>query len=258
MNLYDEVKFPLFPKNALQNTPTQACAVMSEAEERKWRQGIISFLWEFGKVLRLPDASIATASVFFHRYYARYAFENSYADVEMCALSCLFLAAKIEGTAIKIRKFCEQYYQFKGQSSPHIDGKQSKKVENIITEKEMKLLESNEFTLWIEHPYRYYLMLIRHKLQSIVDPKSAKTIALEGYQLITRSFLTNMCLSYSPKEIAVIVLDMLAKRYKVSIPKRIPFMADWLSEFCTELTKEDVALVTSEILAVSSKTKVAS
>jgi len=74
------------------------------------RRNTCAFLQETGMKLSLPQLTIATAIVFFHRFYATRKFSEF--DRHIIATTCLFLAGKVEETPKKLRDIIvvtEQY-----------------------------------------------------------------------------------------------------------------------------------------------------
>jgi len=243
--------FPVFPTMAVENTPSRTTG-MDPTEERKMRVDTCHFITNFGaKKLRFPIGTIATACVFFHRYYARHVYDRG--GVEATALACLLLASKAEGTVVKIRNFCTLYHQFKGVTPPTFDSDKAKKFEELLSSREAELLQVNEFTLWVEHPFKYFFLVLRLKLLESEGEKRLKEIAKYGYQLVLASFCTNLCVRYSPQEIAVAVLHTLADHFRLKIPQDSPFV-EWYSELCPELSEDDLKLISSTILVSSVET----
>mmetsp|Transcript_39337 Transcript_39337/g.76370 ORF Transcript_39337/g.76370 Transcript_39337/m.76370 type:complete len:467 (+) Transcript_39337:108-1508(+) len=251
MELYGKVRFPCFPKNALKQTPSSASGMDAE-EECKMRRKITDFIFSFGsRKLRYPRLTIATASVFFHRYYARYPYERM-PSVEATALACLLLAGKAEGTIVKLRNFCTLYHQYKGAPAPMHDSRDAKTFEGDLARQEAKVLEANEFTFWVEHPYRYFFALLRETVLRWSGHARTKALGKQGYDLITDSFATNLCVHYSPQEIATAVLHMLIQHHRIDMPPLAmsPFIP-WHMALCEELSEEDLESISSTIVSNS-------
>ncbi|KAL7526471.1 hypothetical protein ACHAWF_001784 [Thalassiosira exigua] len=74
---------------------------MTPEAERQARRRTCRFIEEAGqRSLRLPRVAVATATVFFHRFYARHAFQKH--DRFEVAMACLLLAGKTEESPKKL------------------------------------------------------------------------------------------------------------------------------------------------------------
>merc|ERR1719410_2838893 len=67
---------------------------ISLEEERNKRRRTCRFIEEGGRILRLPRVAIATAMVFFHRFYTKHSLAEH--DRFEVAIACLLLATKTE------------------------------------------------------------------------------------------------------------------------------------------------------------------
>jgi len=74
---------------------------MTPEAERQARRRTCRFIEEAGqRSLRLPRVAVATATVFFHRFYAKHAFQEH--DRFEVAMACLLLAGKTEESPKKL------------------------------------------------------------------------------------------------------------------------------------------------------------
>ena len=72
----------------------------AKAREEDYRISACGFISEAGQALRVPQLTIATAVVFYHRFFARKSYELF--DRHIVATTCLFLASKVEETPKKL------------------------------------------------------------------------------------------------------------------------------------------------------------
>jgi len=183
----------IFDENHLPSVLHQPNPMTPEAE-RQARRRTCRFIEEAGqRSLRMPRVAISTATVFFHRFYAKHAFQEH--DRFEVAMACLLLAGKTEEApkkldfvireCWKLRRKAQQASQQRQLSqqggdespaslsgvSPHNTGmspstSSSKididpKSEEYIKLKERVLLleriilHTIGFELSIEHPYKY-------------------------------------------------------------------------------------------------------
>uniref|UniRef100_A0A7S2XCQ5 Uncharacterized protein n=1 Tax=Lotharella oceanica TaxID=641309 RepID=A0A7S2XCQ5_9EUKA len=116
------------------------------------------------------------------------------------------------------------------------DSKVAKIFEGNLARQEARVLEANEFTLWVEHPYKFFFALLREMLLSGSGHARTKALGKQGYNLITDSFSTNLCIHYSPQEIATAVLHMLTKHHRITMaPLPISPFIPWYMALCEEV-----------------------
>jgi hypothetical protein len=84
---------------------------MSVEEEAMKRRKTCRFIEESGRILKLPRVAIATAMVFFHRFYAKHAFSEH--DRFEVAVASLMLAAKTEENPKKLAVILDECYKLK-------------------------------------------------------------------------------------------------------------------------------------------------
>ena len=100
-----------------------------------------------------PQLSIATAIVFYHRFYARESYE-AYERFQV-ATTCLFLASKVEETPKKLREVIIETYKVQHSTTVLPENDQEiwrLKEQVLICERE--LLRVLGFDLSVEHAYR--------------------------------------------------------------------------------------------------------
>ncbi|KAK7053766.1 CYCLIN domain-containing protein [Favolaschia claudopus] len=112
---------------------------------------------KLGKKLRLPQRAIATATVFFRRFYLK----NSYCETDpfIVIAACCYVAAKAEECPAHIKNvvsdarqiFCHEPYNIK-----HFPSDNSK-----LAEMEFYLVDDLECDLTVFHPYRTLLALCK-------------------------------------------------------------------------------------------------
>ena len=107
----------------------------------------------------LPQLTIATAIVFYHRFYLNNSYEQY--DRFVIANTCLFLAGKVEETPKKLKDVVIESYkaQHQKQDEPHVvvpseSSKEFWEIKEHVLVSERILLQSLGFDLSVEHPYR--------------------------------------------------------------------------------------------------------
>jgi len=87
---------------------------MSADEEAMKRRKTCRFMEEAGRVLKLPRVAISTGMVFFHRFYAKHAFQEH--DRFEVAVAALVLAAKTEEAPKKVNTVIQECYKLKARA----------------------------------------------------------------------------------------------------------------------------------------------
>jgi cyclin T len=195
---------------------------MTPEAERQSRRRTVRFLEEAGqRSLRLPRVAIATATVFFHRFYAKHSFQEH--DRFEVAMACLLLAGKTEESPKKLdlvirecwklrRRAAQQSMQrlSTGGDSPsgvgvsnspsmaspsttdvNLDPKSEEyiKLKERVLLLERVILHTIGFELDISHPYKYLAECVQNlnvkRLLEYVSPPTPK----EGLKTNTNSQL---------------------------------------------------------------------
>jgi cyclin T len=173
---------------------------MSATEEATKRRKTCRFIEEAGRVLKLPRVAISTAMVFFHRFYAKHAFQEH--DRFEVAVAALVLAAKTEEAPKKLNTVIQECYKLKtramqagrlsqnpgaspkgeSSSSSYLDtkGEEFLKLKERILLLERIILHTIGFELSIDHPYKFFVEQIKkliHTRQLRYSPSKASSDA---------------------------------------------------------------------------------
>ncbi|KAL7463030.1 hypothetical protein ACHAXS_003401 [Conticribra weissflogii] len=168
---------------------------MTPEAERQARRRTCRFIEEAGqRSLRLPRVAVATATVFFHRFYAKHAFQEH--DRFEVAMACLLLAGKTEESpkkldlvlreCWKLRRRAQEQQQRKlsqGGESPSMAGSspsaltsppvgENKQIDPKSEEYarlkervlllERVILHTIGFELSIDHPYKFLVDCVQN------------------------------------------------------------------------------------------------
>jgi len=175
-------------------------AGMSEKEEALKRRKTCRFIEEVGRVLKLPRVSVATAMVFFHRFYAKHSFQEH--ERFEVAIASILLAAKTEESPKKLHVVISEALKVKARgmqagrisqpppgsggsngaavsptSAGTIDPKSEEfnKLKERILLLERIILHTIGFELSIDHPYKFLVDMCKrlvHKRQiEYVNPE---------------------------------------------------------------------------------------
>jgi cyclin T len=209
---------------------------MTVKEESDKRRKTCRFIEEAGRVLKLPRVAVATAMVFFHRFYAKHSFSTH--DRFEVAVACLVLAAKTEESPKKLNTVIDECYKLKlrgmqagrisqpagaAAASPatttgNLDpkGEEFLKLKERILLLERVILHTIGFELSIDHPYKFMVEQIKKMVQKrqleYIKPVDGPTAQIYGKMMnemvqyamnfANDSMHTSLCLQFEPHKIA--------------------------------------------------------
>lgn len=178
--------------------------------EHTARKNTCAYLQDAGMKLKLPQLTIASAVVFFHRFYVRHKLKEY--DRYMIAATCLFLAAKVEETPKKLKDVIEitHYLRFKKEIKQ--DSPEFAQTREQILWHELVVLQTIAFDLTLEHPYRYLLQYVR-------SLKGDNNLAQCAWNFVNDSLRTTLCLQFKPHLIASAAIYLASKFLKYELPE---------------------------------------
>ncbi|KAF6778447.1 hypothetical protein AHF37_02195 [Paragonimus kellicotti] len=174
----------------------------SEEEYQKVMIFFAEVIQAFGKSVEVRQQVIATATVYFKRFFSRNSFKT--VDAWLMAPSCLFLASKVEEFGMlsqknllaSCRNVVHAHY-----SAYFPDGFGYPYRAQDILECEFMLLEAMDCSLIVFHPYRPLVLFceeLRPQLHELAD------LLLErAWWIVNDSYRTDVCLYYPPYLIAL-------------------------------------------------------
>ncbi|KAJ1965109.1 RNA polymerase II holoenzyme cyclin-like subunit [Dipsacomyces acuminosporus] len=153
-----------------------------------------NLIQRIGKRLRLRQEVIATASVYFKRFYIN----NTFYDIDpyLMIATCVYLACKAEENPHHIKHIWVESKAALAEVS--MDIKFPYEIPDIA-ECESYLLEEMKFYLIVYHPYQVLIDVSEH----ISLPKPSLQAA---WSIINDSLLTDVCLVYPPHVTAIAAL----------------------------------------------------
>ncbi|KAL9655835.1 hypothetical protein ABK040_000898 [Willaertia magna] len=200
----------------------------TKEQESEYRKSTASFIQQTGIALKVPQLTIATSLIYFHRFYTRFEFQKY--DRFIVAAACLFLAGKVEETPKKIKDILnamESIQKIK-YSNETIEN-----YRNQIIENEKLLLKILNFDLKVEHPYRSLMHYISILKKEEKFKNKAKELAQYAWNFVNDSFRTNLCLQFAPQKIAAACIYLSADCIKIELPNH------WERDECFLTTKEE-------------------
>jgi cyclin C len=189
-----------------------------------------NFIQTVGESLKFRQQIIATAIVFFRRFYSR----NSFGDVDPVLLgpTCLYLASKVEEYGVPpSMKFTSTVANVIKQRYSQTIG-EFKYTSNKICECEFLLLEMLDCCLIVYHAYRPLT-------QYIADVGQEDILLPTAWRIVNDTYRCDICLIYPPYLIALSAIHMSAVVHKKDIKQ-------WFVELSVDMSK--ILEITKQLL----------
>lgn len=192
-----------------------------------------NFIQSLGEQLKLRQQVIATATVYFKRFYAR----NSLKCIDpwLMAPTCVFLASKVEEFGVisnsRLMTTCQTVVKNKFS---HAYPQEYPYRINSVLECEFFLLEMMDCCLVLYHPYRpltEYFKELAHE----------DTLYPLAWRIINDSLRTDVCLLYPPYLIALACLHIASVIQQKDLKQ-------WLAECSVDMDK--ILEISRQILAL--------
>jgi len=196
--------------------------VLSEDEYQKVMMFFTNIIQALGEQLKVRQQVIATAIVYFRRFYARNSLKSI--DPLLLAPTCLVLASKVEEFGVisqsKLIAACQsliknRYNYAYQQEYPY-------RINHLL-EAEFFLLELMDCCLIVYHPYRPLLQFFQ-------DLPHDDSLLQMAWKVINDSYRTDVCLFYPPYHIALASLHLAS----VMIGKDLK---NWFAELSVDMEK---------------------
>ena len=211
----------LFTEDELLLAPSIVDGGLSSEKERENRGKGVNFILQAGIMLKLPQITLATASVFLHRFYMRHSMVDSPTKgpgfhYYSMAATCLFLATKVEENCRKMKELVIACVRVAQKDPYKLVDEQDKEYwrwrDNILHSEDV-LLEALCFDLSLEAPYKTLFDLL---LQFHVE--SSKKLRNSAWAFVNDSCLTQLCLLFSSRTIAASAFYAAAKYTQTAFP----------------------------------------
>ncbi|RAK99821.1 putative cyclin [Aspergillus ibericus CBS 121593] len=205
-----------FTDDELTRTPSQLDGMAMEAEHMSRSKGV-NFISQVGIMLKLPQLTLATAAVYFHRFYMR----HSMVDLPQrpgihpytTAAAALFLATKVEENVRRMKELVVACCRV-GQKQPNmVVDEQSKEFwrwrDTILVHEDI-VLEALCFDLQLEQPYR-----ILYDFICFLSMQDNKPLRNAAWAFVNDSGYTVLCLQFTARTIAAAALYAAAQHCDV-------------------------------------------
>lgn len=209
----------LFTEAELLRTPSILDGLPPEKERENRAKGV-NFIIQAGIMLKLPQITLATASVFLHRFFMRHSMSNlpsrpGFHYYSMAATS-LFLATKVEENCRKMKELVVACVRVAQKDPNKVVDEQDTEFwrwkDNILYNEDL-LLEAICFDLNLDPPYKALFELLLY-----FGEENNKRLRNAAWAFINDSYLTMLCLLFSSKTIAASALYAAAKHCAVGFP----------------------------------------
>ena len=214
----------LFTESELLLTPS-ILAGLSSQKERESRGKGVNFILQVGIMLKLPQITLATASVYLHRFFMRHSMVEDKRDPERpkpamhyysVAATCLFLASKVEENCRKMKELVVACVRVAQKNPGKVVDEQDKEYwrwKDTILQMEDILLETLCFDLTLEPPYKTLFALLCY-----LGEENNKRLRNAAWAFVNDSCLTMLCLLFSSRTIAASALYAAARHCEVRFP----------------------------------------
>jgi len=213
--------------------------VLTEEEYQKIMIFFANLIQVLGEALKVRQQVIATATVYFKRFYAR----NSLKAIDPLLMSptCIFLASKVEEFGVisntRLISTCQNVIKNKFQYA--YASEFPYRIQNIL-ECEFYLLEMMDCCLILFHPYRP-LMQYAADLAKEESGQGSETVLQLSWRIVNDSLRTDLPLLYPPFMIALACLHMACVIQQKDCKQ-------WFAELSVDMDK--ILEITKHILAL--------
>lgn len=216
---------------------------MTQAEECELRAKGVNFIVQVGIMLKLPQITLSTAAVYFHRIMMRASFKGSCNGIGKqhhfrLGATALFLATKVEESCRKMKQLIVAFCRVAQKNPNLLVDEQSKdwwRWRDCILHNEDVLLETLCFDLTVESPHRQLFDML--KFYGVEHNKKVRNAA---WAFATDSNNTPLCLMVSSRTIAVASLYAALKFCHDTIHDDSDGRPWWAAQ---DVTLKDVGLV---------------
>ncbi|CAN0137058.1 unnamed protein product [Pylaiella littoralis] len=203
----------LYSAEQIRNSPSRTDGV-SEALENDYRRKTCLFLKAAGRELELPIDAVATALVFFHKFFMLHSFKRH--ERLFVGSACLFLAAKVEESSKRVEQVMSKCWKVwhGGRDPPAENEKAFKRLREKILIAERCVLHTLGFQLTVEHPYCGVMSLLK-KLFTLgrgadggkgADKALNRQLSQAATCFVNDSLVTTVCIQYRPSQVAAAVV----------------------------------------------------
>jgi hypothetical protein len=217
----------VLPASVLARSPSFEDGVAPNVERMHRRFGC-ELVQEAGVLLRLPQVVTATAQTLLQRFFYRKSLRQF--DAFRVAVSCLFLAAKVEERPKRIREVLSVFYAMlrrrkwkrstAAQKLLDVDSATFGQWRMWLIMVERQVLIDLGFSIYnvAEHPHKFVLYYVK-----VLD--GSPKLAQQAWGYINDSLRTDLCVRYKAQVIACAAIFLASRFQGVALPEHPPWYA---------------------------------
>jgi cyclin T len=238
----------------LRNSPSRRDGISAETEKVD-REATLNFLQDFGAAHGFDRVVVCTASVFLQRFFVLQSQKQH--ERFLVAIAALFLAGKVEEHPQHLKVIIPKFMAFRakygiGGCSAGNDPQNEKEREELLDSlvvMERVLLNNICFDLHIAHPQRSLLELLKDVKKYVVKELHSQLSEVTRV-FLSDSFLTNACLRFPPRRIALACLFLTICHLRLKPVLNDGSDKKWLDLLPAVEPFSDIEVICDAILAI--------
>ncbi|XP_071147771.1 cyclin-L1-like [Mytilus galloprovincialis] len=229
----------LIPDDKLSPTPSLQDGLDSDTEMDLRILGC-ELIQSSGVLLKLPQVAMATGQVLFQRFYYSKSFVKH--NMEVLAMACINLAAKIEESPRRIRDVINVFHHVKQMRKqkvivPLILDQNYINLKNQVIKAERRVLKELGFSVHVKHPHKVIVVYLQ-----VLECENNQKLVQCAWNYMNDSFRTNVFVRFLPETIACACIYLAARQLQIALPDR----PSWYSIF--NVREDDIQEICLTIL----------
>ncbi|KAK7136499.1 hypothetical protein R3I93_016735 [Phoxinus phoxinus] len=210
----------LLPPERVHCSPSRAHGLSARTEEQL-RNRMCEMIQNAGILLRLPQVTMATAQILFHRFFYCKSFVRHCA--ETVAMACLQLASKIEEEPRRARDVLNVFHRLKHATRNRpfcpllLDDSYVSRKSHVI-KAERRVLKELGFCVHVKHPHKVIMMY----LQVLECEKNTRLLQI-AWNYMNDSLRTDVFLRFSAETVACACIFLSARVLQIPLPEKPPW-----------------------------------
>jgi len=209
---------------------------------RLYRSKSIWFIEDLGAAAKLERKVTSTASVYFHRFFLFHSFTTH--DRFTVAVACIFLAAKVEESAIRLKDIVHKYYEVRHHGI-FPDETTVREFHKKVILIERLVLNTLNFDLYVTHPNVYGKL---KELKNFIPEENKLDVMQTAINFVNDSYRSTLCLQYTPNQIAIGMIYLTFVVLTIKPATRSPTEISWISLLEKEIDHITLRNICFEIL----------
>ncbi|CAI5515096.1 unnamed protein product [Closterium sp. Naga37s-1] len=220
---------------------------LSLRRENSHRRLALAFTQDVGCLLKMDQYTIATAFVYWQRFFIIQSLSKN--DPYLIASACLLLAGKVEENFKSLQKITEMSFYVRNKKDP-------KALESIkstpklllaemdrVVKAEEALLVTMNFDFFVSHPYKPICSVVKEFGFTNRQSERDRTFFQIAWNFANDSLRTTLCLQpFRPMDIAAACVNLSATALSVQLPKAAEGAPWWTKYGVSPETLQDVEL----------------